>query len=129
MKSKITLIVRVLLGLLFFAAGITGLLGLVEQPADLPEGLKTFNAGMMASVYLMPLVKSLETLCGILLIAGFFVPLALVILAAISVNIFFVHAFLAPEGLPLAIVIGMALIYLGFFAEPYRGPIRGLFRR
>jgi hypothetical protein len=34
-----------------------------------------------------------------------FVPLALAILGPVIVNIFFFHAFMAPEGLPLAIVV------------------------
>ncbi len=129
MKSKITLVARLLLGLLFFAAGLVGLLNLVPPPENLPEGLKTFNAGMEASGYMMKLVKGVETLCGLLLITGQFVPLALVALAPIALNIFLVHAFLAPEGLPLAIIIGIILIYLSFFAEPYSSTIKQLFRR
>lgn len=128
MKSKITLVVRVLLGLVFFASGVAWLAGYAEPPPDLPENLKAFNSIMEATVYLMPLVKSLELICGLLLIAGFFVPLALVILGGITLHILLVHVFLAPIGLPIAIVLGLMLVYLGFFAEPYRGPIRALFR-
>jgi len=58
-----------------------------------------------------------------------YVPLALVVLAPISINIFFVHAFLAPSGLPLALVIGILVIYLAFFAKPYSDVIKLLFRR
>lgn len=83
---------------------------------------------MEATGYMMQLVKGCEVVCGLLLISGFFVPLALVILAAITLNIFLVHAFMAPEGVPLAVIIGLILIYLGFFAEPYRHTIRSLFR-
>lgn len=126
--SKLPLIARILLGLIFVAAGITGLLNLVPTPPDLPERLKTFNAGLMASGYFMPFLKATETLCGALLISGFFVPLALVILAPIVINIIFVHAFLAPQGLPLALIIGVLLAYLAFFAKPYSNVIKQLFR-
>ena len=34
---------------------------------------------------------------------------------------------LAPEGLPLAVIIGVLIIYLSFFAEPYASAIRPLF--
>lgn len=128
MQSKITLVVRILLGLLFVAASAAYFAGVAEPPPDLPERLKTFNAGMEATGYMMPLVKSLELICGLLLLSGFFVPLAIVILSAISLHIFLVHAFMAPEGVPLAVIIGLLLIYLGFFAEPYRGRIRALFQ-
>lgn len=128
MKSKITLIIRLLLGLLFFASGIVGLLNLVPVPENLPENLKIFNQGLAASVYFMPFLKGVEALCGLLLIINFFVPLALVVLAPIAINIFLVHAFMAPEGLILATIIGVFMIYLSFFAEPYKRAIQPLFR-
>lgn len=129
MKAKLPMIARILLGLLFFAAGLAGLLGLAEPPPDLPERLQTFNAGMMATGYFMTLLKATEFVCGLLLLSGFFVPLALVVLAPVVLNIFFVHAFMAPEGLPLAIVAGLLLIYLAFFAKPYSDRIKPLFRK
>lgn len=129
MKSKLPLIARLLLGFVFFASGITGLLNLVPVPPDLPERLVTFNTGLAASEYFFPLLKSTETVCGLFLLSGFFVPLALVILAPVVLNIFLVHAFLAPSGLPLAIVLGLLMIYLSFFAQPYSTVIKQLFKR
>jgi len=129
MKAKIPLIARLLLGFIFFASGLAGLLNLAPPPADLPQSLTTFNAGLMASVYFMPLLKSVETICGLLLLSGFFVPLALVILAPVIINIFLVHAFMFPQGLPLAIIVGLLEIYLAFFAQPYSSVIKQLFRR
>ena len=127
MKQKLPLIARLLLRLIFFGAGLAGLLNAAPPPADLPENLKTFNAGLMASGYFMTLLKGTETICGLLLLSGYFVPLALVVLAPIIVNIFFVHLFMMPSGLPLAIVIGLLEMYLAFFAAPYKSIIRGLF--
>lgn len=128
MKAKLPMIARLLLGLIFFASGLVGLLNLVPPPPDLPERLKAFNEGMMASGYFFPMLKLTETLCGLLLLSGFFVPLALVILAPIVLNIFLVHASMAPSGLPLAAVLGLLLIYLAFFAQPYASKIRALFQ-
>lgn len=129
MKAKLPLIARLLLGFVFFAAGLTGLLNLVPPPPDLPERLQTFNAGMEATGYMLTLIKSTETICGLLLLSGYFVPLALVILAPVVLNIFFVHAFMAPSGLPLALVLGLLTIYLAFFSAPYSPTIKSLFRR
>lgn len=129
MKSKITLIARILLGFVFFASGLAGLLKLAPPPADLPERLMTFNAGLEATGYFMVLLKVTETVCGLLILAGQFVPLALVILAPVMLNIFLVHAFMAPSGLPLAIILGLLTIYLSFFAQPYSATIKQLFRR
>ena len=129
MKAKLPLIARILLGFVMFASGLAGLLNLVPVPPDLPERLVTFNAGMMASGYLLTLVKLCETVCGLLLLSGFFVPLALVILAPVVLNIFLVHAFMAPSGLPLAIILGLLMIYLSFFAQPYSATIKQLFKK
>jgi putative oxidoreductase len=129
MKAKLPLIARILLGLIFFVFGLMGLLNLIPPPPDLPEALMTFNKGLMASVYFMPFLKLTETICGLLLLTGWFVPLALVVLAPIVLNIFLVHAFLAPSGLVLAIIIGLLMIYLSFFAEPYSNTIKQLFKK
>lgn len=129
MKAKLPLIARVLLGLVFLFGGITGLLNLFPPPPDLPERLQAFNSGLMASGYFFPLLKATETVCGALLLSGFFVPLALVILAPIVINIIMVHAFLAPSGIPLALIIGILTAYLAFFAEPYSHVVKSLFRK
>jgi len=129
MKEKLPMIARIALGFIFFASGLVGLLKLVPVPTDLPERLMNFNAGLEASIYFMPLLKVTETVCGLLLLIGFYVPLALVILAPVIINIFLVHAFLAPGGLPLAIIVGLLTVYLAFFAQPYSGAIKPLFSR
>ncbi len=128
-KSKLPMIARVLLGLVFFAGGLTGLLNLVPPPPDLPVNLQAFNAGMMASGYFFPMLKLTETICGLLLLSGYFVPLALVVLAPVILNIFMVHAFMEPSGLPLAVILGLILVYLSFFSEPYSKSIKQLFVR
>ncbi len=128
MTAKMPLVARVLLGLVFLFGSVTFFLNLIPPPADMPERLKTFDEGLKASGYFFDLLKATELVCGLVLVTGLFVPLALVVLAPISVNIFLVHATLAPEGLPLAIVIGVLLAYLAFVAEPYASAVRPLFR-
>lgn len=129
MKAKLPMIARILLGLIFFASGLAGLLNLAPPPADLPEKMVTFMNGMMATTYFFPLVKGTEVVCGLLLLTGFWVPLALVVLAPVILNIFMVHAFMAPDGLILATILGLLEIYLAFFAQPYAARIRPLFQK
>jgi uncharacterized membrane protein YphA (DoxX/SURF4 family) len=116
-------IARVLLGLMFFASGLMGLLNLVPPPPkeSLPAGLVAFSQAMMNTGYLFQLVKGTETLMGALLLLNRFVPLALTILAPVIVNIVAVHAFLAPSGLPMAVVILGIELYL---AWSYRSAFR-----
>jgi uncharacterized membrane protein YphA (DoxX/SURF4 family) len=124
----IPIIARILLGFVFFGSGLAGLLNLIPPPANLPEKLQTFMAGLMATTYFFPLLKGTETICGLLLMTGAFVPLALVVLAPITLNILLTHAFLAPDGLILALVMLVLHLYLALCASPYKEHILPLFR-
>ena len=106
MTSKAALVARILLGLMFFVFGLNGFLGFIEQPEGTPEG-EAFITSLIDTGYLMTMVKVIETACGALLLAGYFVPLALVLLAPIIVNILGFHIFLdlSGQGLGMAIVI------------------------
>jgi len=65
----------------------------------------------------------LQIVCGLLLLANRYVPLALTILGPIIFNIDCIHLFMAPAGLPLAIVV-TALWFL--VAYPIRSAFSGL---
>ena len=123
--KKVTVVVRVLLGLTFLASG---LVFFFTDPPPLEGAMAEFFEGMAATGYFFNLLKVTEILCGLALLTGFFVPLALVVLAPVVLNIVLVHAFMAPEGLPLAIVIGVLVSYLAFFSKEYGPAIRALFR-
>ena len=125
--KKAPLIARILLGLIFFVFGLNGFLNFIPTP-PMPERVAAFMSGLMASGYFFPFLKGTEVVCGLLLLSGAFVPLALVVLAPIIINIFMFHAFLAPSGLPLAIFIGLLESYLAFFAEPYSAIVKQVFR-
>jgi uncharacterized membrane protein YphA (DoxX/SURF4 family) len=105
---------RILLGLIFFVFGLNGLLQfLPPPPADaMPAGAAALTGAFMASGYLLPLVGATQALVGVLLLSNRFVPLALTILAPVVVNIVAFHAFLAPQGLPAAVVVLALEIYL-----------------
>ncbi len=114
------IIVRSLMGLLFLFASIAYFLKLYPQP-ELTGSMKIFNAGMEASVYLIALVKAVELICGIAFVSGRFVTLAVVLIAPIIVNIFCVHAFLDPKGLPVAIFLIIGNLFLAYgHRERYR---------
>ena len=106
-----TIIARVLMGLLFLMASVTYFFDLVEVPPS--EGdVKLFNDGVAAAVYLMPLVKALEFICGVLLVIGRYVALALIVIFPITINIFLFHAFLAPEMMYMQVFLLLANIFL-----------------
>ncbi|EEF57954.1 DoxX family membrane protein [Pedosphaera parvula] len=109
----VVIIVRVLMGLMFLFASIVFLLNLVPQP-ELKGGVKTFMEGIMATHYLMTLIKVTELVCGIAFIAGRFVPLATVVIFPITLNILLTNATLTPEGLPIAIPLFLANLFLAY---------------
>jgi len=117
------IIVRSLLGLLFLFASISYFFKLAPTP-ELTGAMKTYFEGLVASGYVLTVVKSIELLCGLLFISGRLVPLATVVIFPIVVNIVLTHAFLAPEGLPVALFVLFADLFLAF---ANRSHYKGLF--
>lgn len=122
---KITVVARWLMGLVFLGSGVAFF---VTTPPPMEGALADFFQGMMATQYFFYLLKGTEIACGLLLLSGRFVPLALVVLAPVILNIFLVHAFMAPEGLVVAVVLGAIEIYLAFFSAEYGPTIKRLFQ-
>lgn len=115
------IIIRSLIGLLLLFASISFFFHLFPEPV-LTGDMRTFNDGLKASGYLMPLVKTVELLCGIAYITGKFNKIANIILMPISINIFFVHICLAPEGVPVAIFLLVGNIFLIYSKwDSYKG--------
>ncbi len=106
-------IVRVLLGLLLVFASVAYFFDLVEAP-EMEGDLLLFNQGIEAAGYLLPLVKTLELLCGLAFLSGLFVPLATVVIFPVAINILGVHLFLDPSGLPVAIFLIAGLLFLAW---------------
>jgi putative oxidoreductase len=102
LKNHIQTLARVLTGLMFTASAIAGMMGKVPPPE--PEEAQAFM-GVLFSSGLLSLVKVLELLCGLALISGFFVPMALVVVAPIIVNIVFFHVVLDPSKLMVGMVL------------------------
>lgn len=109
----VTLVARTLLGMLFVFSSLAYFFNWVPQP-ELTGDMKTFNDGLNASGYLVPLIKATELICGIAFIVGRFVPLAVVVIFPIVINIVSVHTFLAPEGLPIALFVLFVSLFLAY---------------
>ena len=113
---------RLLLGAVFFVFGLNGFLQFIPMPP--PAGLAaTFMGGLGASGYFFPLLKGTEVLVGLALLSNRFVPLALTILAPIVVNIVAFHAFLAPAGLALPVVVTALGVYLAYTERAVFAPL------
>ena len=116
-----TLIVRILIGALLLFASISYFFQLFPEP-PLAGNMKIFNDGIKASIYLMPMVKIVELLCGLSFIIGKFNRITFIILMPISINILFTHIFLAPEGIAIATFLFLGNVFLLFTKwDNYKG--------
>ena len=116
-----TIIIRSLIGLLLLFASISYFLHLFPEP-PLAGNMKIFNDGLKASGYLIPLVKTIELICGLSFIIGKFNRITFILLMPISVNIICTHIFLAPEGIPVAAFLFLGNIFLLYTKwDSYKG--------
>ena len=97
-----TLIARILLGLLFLVFGLNGFLHFIPMPP--PTGLAAQYMGALYVSHYLVFIFLVQVIGGALLLANRFVPLALILLGPVLVNILLFHSFMAPAGLPLALV-------------------------
>lgn len=100
--KTISLLARLLLGILFFVFGLNGFLHFIPLPP--PKGLAAEFFSALTKSHYMDFVMGLQVLGGILLLTGRFTPFAMTLLGPVIVNILLFHFTMAPEGLPLALV-------------------------
>ncbi len=123
MANKIQTGARIVLGLIYFVFGAMGLamqLGLMQMPEPaMPEAAMGFMKGMVGTGYFLPLLKITETVCGFLLLIGLAAPLALVIVAPVTLHILLFHVYLTPGVnnlvLPLVMTIGQIIAMSGYW--------------
>lgn len=119
----LTLIARILLGVLFLVLGLNGFLNFLSLgPA--PTGLAGQFMGALFQSHYYWVIAALQVAAGVLLIVNRYVPLALVLLGPIIVNILLYHIFLFPQGVALAIV-ATVLWFIVFYG--YRYYFSGIF--
>jgi uncharacterized membrane protein YphA (DoxX/SURF4 family) len=108
-------VARILMGFIFTVTGLNGFLNFLPQPAKpLPEGAMAFAGAMVNTGYLLPLAMGTQLAVGLLLLCNRWVPLALAVIAPVIVNIVAFHVFLAPSGLPPALIVLVLELYLAW---------------
>jgi putative oxidoreductase len=115
-------IARYLLGLIFTVFGLNGFLNFIHQPPPAnPLALQFLIA--VSSSHFAAFFFALQVLGGLLLLSGYFVPLALTILAAELYNILAFHLTLAPASIPPALVASVLWVLVFF---QYRKSFEGI---
>ncbi len=123
MKIAVT-VARFALGFVFLAFGLNGFLHFIPN-MEMPNPAVQFFLGLAATGYMLWLLFATQALAGALLIVGLYVPLALALLAPVIVNIVLFHIFLAPGGLPVAIIVAALEVFLAWsYGEHYAPMLR-----
>jgi putative oxidoreductase len=121
---KITSIVaRYLLGLMFVVFGLNGFLNFIHQPPPANPLAMQFFVAISAS-HFAAFLFAVQVLGGLLLLSGYFVPLALTLLAAVLYNILAFHMTMAPESIAGALVA--CVLWILVFVQ-YRESFKGIF--
>ena len=121
---KITSIVaRYLLGLIFTVFGLNGFLNFIHQPPPANPLTIQFLVSVSQS-HFASFFFAVQVLGGLLLLSGFFVPLALTLLAAELYNILAFHLTLAPATIAPALVA--SILWVLVFLQ-YRESFKGIF--
>ena len=119
----VTLIARLLLGLIFVVFGLNGFLAFLDM-GPMPTGLAGQFIGALMQSHYFWVVAALQVVGGALLLVNRFVPLGLVLLGPVIVNIVLYHVFLNLAGITMAIIV-VVLWFIVFYA--HRQYFSGLF--
>ena len=98
----VTLVARYLLGVIFIVMGLNGFLHFIPM-GDVPPIAGQWLGAMVES-HFMAVIFLFEIVAGALLLTRY-LPLAVAILAPLVLNIDLFHVFMAPAGLPLALIV------------------------
>jgi putative oxidoreductase len=119
-----SIVARYLLGLMFTVFGLNGFLNFIHQPPPTnPLALQFFGA--IVASHFAAFLFAIQVLGGLLLLSGYFVPLALIALAAELYNILAFHLTMAPESIPGALFA--CVLWVLVFLQ-YRDSFKGIFR-
>jgi uncharacterized membrane protein YphA (DoxX/SURF4 family) len=119
----LSLIARLLLGLVFLVFGLNGFLNFLSM-GPMPTGLAGQFIGALVLSHYFWVVAGLQVAGGALLLVNRYVPLGLVLLGPVIVNILLYHAFLNPVGIAMAIAV--AILWLIVFYA-HRQSFSGIF--
>lgn len=112
MKDKILTVLSVLFGLLLINGGLNKFFNYMPVPENLPEPLVKDTAAFLEISWLMPLVGFAEVAGGLLIMFQRTRALGALIIFPVMVGILLTHIFVAPDGLPIALVIWVILLWI-----------------
>ncbi len=114
MKRKILNILSVLFGLLLMNGGLSKFFNYMPVPENLPEAVVKDNAAIAEISWLIPLIASAEISGGLLILFPGTRALGALVIFPVMVGVLLTHLTVAPDGLPIAFVIWIILLWIIF---------------
>src|ERR1700758_3216519 len=121
--KTISIVARYLLGLIFTVFGLNGFLNFIYQPPPAnPLAIQFFVA--ISASHFAAFFFAMQLIGGLLLLSGFYVPLALTVLAAEIYNILAFHLTLAPASIAPGLLA--SVLWILVFLQ-YRESFKSIF--
>jgi len=120
--NNLTVAARILLGLVFTAAGLDGCVTAFTNPPMMAGLAGAFQKVFFQSHWAL-FVNAVEFVTGALLLSNRFVPLALTTLAAVIANILVFHITMMPLGIFPGLVVTALWIVVALSVRPYLAPL------
>ena len=121
MNAKLTLVLRILLGIILVIFGANKFFNFMPMP-PMQGDASTFMGGLGVSGYMFPLLGVMEILIGLMLLLKKWVAFALILLAPLAVNMVLFHLAMDPGGIAAAALVFLfnaVLIYANW--DKYKG--------
>ena len=118
----VAIVARYLLGIMFTVFGLNGFLQFIHQPPPANPLAVQFFIAISAS-HFSAFFFAVQLVAGLLLLSGYFVPLAVVLLAAEIFNILAFHLTMAPATIGPGLLA--AVLWVLVFLQ-YRGSFVGI---
>ncbi len=114
MNSKVTMALRIVLGLILIIFGANKFAHFMPMP-ELTEGAADFMGALGKTGYMFPLIGAIEIITGLLLLFKKWVPFALVLFAPIAVNILAYHIKLDMDNIIPGLIVSVLTAVLMYF--------------
>jgi uncharacterized membrane protein YphA (DoxX/SURF4 family) len=120
MNKLIKYLPRVITGLMMLLFGLDKLMPFMPHPPADPAGV-AFKEALVATGYFFKFVGLSEIFVGAALLSGYFIPLALLVMAPLCIHFILYHIFLDPANIAGALMVtGLGLFIAWQNREIYK---------
>lgn len=114
------------MGFIYLVFGLDYFFHFIPYEPNHTGRVAAFKAGLMGVGYFYPMLKSIQILGGLSLLANLYAPFFAVVVFPISVNVFLYHTILVPSAWWMGVLLLVPNLFLGY---AYRKYYAGMFVR